>query len=83
MAKNAYEMRLDILKMAQEMLEEERQAKIKAAMTAPNEGEWIDRNAIASSVTAASYSTEDVINRASELYSFVNSNPIKVESKKK
>jgi hypothetical protein len=83
--KNPYEIRLDVLKMAQDMLETEQRAKemkfrekvetLRAIKH--NEDEvlsFIDQNA------PVSYTPEDVIARSSALYNFVsssNSQPIR------
>jgi hypothetical protein len=77
-SKNPFEVRLDIMKMAQEMLESEQAAKeqkylqkleaLKAAKR--NEYEivnFIDANA------PDRYTPEDVITRSSALYNFVSS----------
>lgn len=77
-SKNPFEVRLDIMKMAQEMLESEQAAKeqkylqkleaLKAAKR--NETEivsFIDTNA------PNRYTPEEVITRASTLYNFVSS----------
>jgi hypothetical protein len=83
MNKNPFEVRLDILKMAQEMLESEQRSKeIKfrekvdtmRVMHKGNEEHvigFIDQSA------PAPYTPEDVVTRASSLYNFVASSPPK------
>lgn len=78
-SKNPFEVRLDVLKMAQEMLEAEQRAKeIKFKETVEtlrtikhNENEvlsFIDQNA------PTAYTPEEVIARSSALYEFVSKN---------
>ena len=76
MNKSPYEIRLDVLRMAKEMLELETSLKVKA-LELENESlsrrnEWADNSAIANSVANASFTSADVTARASELYAFVN-----------
>lgn len=76
MNKSPYEIRLDVLKMAQEMLERESNLKVEAAKMENSrllsQNEWADTSATASAVANASFSVADVTARASELYAFVN-----------
>lgn len=75
--KNPYEVRLDIMKMAQEMLDRETQmkqnvffAKLDALRTSNNSvdaiNKFIDEN------QPKAYSENDVVTRSSALYAFVN-----------
>lgn len=75
-------MRLDILKMAQQMLESDRQSQIQASMTKSHDEEWVPREQVIQAVESSRYTTEDIINKADELYSFVNGNDIKKVNKK-
>ena len=76
MNKTPYEIRLDVLRMAKEMLELETSLKVKA-LELENESlsrrnEWADNTSIVNSVASASFTSADVTTRASELYAFVN-----------
>ncbi len=75
MTKTPYEIRLDILKMAKDMLEEENRIKMNnfntevSTLSETNIGavrEFIAENKV------VSYSTADVLNKADELYKFVS-----------
>lgn len=83
--KNPYEIRLDVLKMAQDMLESEQRTKeIKFKEKVEtlrkikhNENEvlsFIDNNA------PTPYTPEDVIMRSSTLYNFVSASPKRTEN---
>jgi hypothetical protein len=76
--KNPYEIRLDVLKMAQDMLEAEQRAKelkfreqvetLRAIKhNEPEVLDFIEKNA------PMSYTPDDVITRSSTLYNFVSS----------
>jgi len=76
-SKTPYEVRLDIMKMAQEMLDRETQmkqnvffAKLDALRTSNNNvdaiNKFIDEN------QPKAYSENDVVTRSSALYAFVN-----------
>lgn len=76
MTKNPFEVRLDVIKMAQEMLDREYYAKeqkylhkLDAMKTEkhPDIQSFIDSNA------PTAYTSEEVVSRASALYSFVSS----------
>jgi hypothetical protein len=77
-SKNPYEIRLDVLKMAQEMLETEQRAKelafkekIETLRSTKGDGQhlldFVDKNA------PTGYKPEDVLNRSYALYEFVSS----------
>jgi len=85
--KNPYEIRLDVLKMAQDMLEAEQRTKelkfrekVETLRSIKhNEAEvlsYIDQNA------PASYTPEEVIARSSTLYNFVSSSTSQTSNKK-
>jgi hypothetical protein len=85
--KNPYEIRLDVLKMAQDMLEAEQRTKeLKfrekvETLRAIKHNEaavlsYIDQNA------PAAYTPEEVIARSSTLYNFVSSSTSQTSSKK-
>jgi len=79
MTKNPFEVRLDILKMAQEMLETEHRSKelkfkeevetMRSSQQVPLEEirDFIQENEL------KAYSVDDVVTRSTQLYSFVNS----------
>lgn len=76
MTKTPYEIRLDVLRMAQEMLEMETRLKVES-LKMENErlrsqNEWADTSATVNAVATASYTAADLTARASELYAFVN-----------
>lgn len=74
--KNPFEVRLDIMKMAQEMLETEHRTKMtkfqqkvdimKAEKTPEQISKYIDEN------TPVIYTPDDIVSRSSELYNFVS-----------
>ncbi len=85
--KNPYEIRLDVLKMAQDMLEAEQRAKemkfrekVETLRSIKhNEAEvlrFIDENA------PVSYTPEEVVTRSSALYNFVSSSASQTSNKK-
>lgn len=90
MNKNPYEVRLDIMKMAQEMLDRESQIEqtvylakvesIRSAHALASAPQPMDINTIP---TPKMYSAEDIVTRASTLYNFVNNSttPIKKDTK--
>ena len=74
--KNPFEVRLDVMKMAQEMLDKEYYAKeqkylqkleVMRAEKHPDINSFIDANA------PSAYTPEEVVQRASALYNFVSS----------
>jgi hypothetical protein len=76
MNKNPFEVRLDVMKMAQEMLDKEYYAKeqkylqkldVMKSLQAPDIEKFIESNA------PTAYTPEDVVTRASTLYNFVSS----------
>lgn len=77
MSMSPFEVRLDILKMAKDMLEEESRRKVQA-LTLENasllsQNQWADNSNIINSISNSSYTTEELKSRASELYEFVKS----------
>ena len=76
MGKNPFEVRLDVVAMAQQMLSENmasKRSKHEAALR--NEGISIDakaRNMHLKGIEEATYSANDVITEATALYAFVN-----------
>jgi hypothetical protein len=83
-SKNPYEIRLDVLKMAQQMLEAEqrtKELKFKEQVDTMrsikhHEDEvlnFIDKNA------PSSYTPEEVVTRSTALYNFVSSSPKKTD----
>ena len=82
--KNPYEIRLDVLKMAQEMLETEQRAKeqkyLQKLDTLKAEKVPVDAiNSFIDSNAPTAYTPEDVMTRASALYNFVSSSTRKSE----
>lgn len=83
--KNPFEVRLDVLKMAQEMLETEQRTQelkfkekvetMRSSQQVPVDDilSYIDENA------PKAYSAEDIVTRSSALYSFVSSSTRKNE----
>lgn len=74
MNKNPFEVRLDVMKMAQEMLDKEYYAKeqkylqkldVMKAQQAPDIEKFIELNA------PTAYTPQDVVTRANALYNFV------------
>ena len=78
MTKNPFEVRLDVLKMAQEMLETEQKAKelkFKEQIETMRSSEQVPVKDILNYIDANSpkpYTENDVVARSSALYSFVN-----------
>lgn len=79
MGKTPYEIRLDVLKMAQEMLENEKSleqkkfssrvdAMMQSNLTSEEINDFIDKNA------PKSYDENDLVTRSTALYSFVSEN---------
>ena len=79
MGKTPYEIRLDVLKMAQDMLEKENKLEelkftskvdsmIKSGLTSEEISNFIDENA------PKSYDETELVTRSSALYSFVSEN---------
>ena len=74
MAKSAYEIRLDVLAIARDMLESNKQAAEKAYSTAMAAGMHSEIDVAKERVLGSNYTEEDVITKANTLYSFVNNN---------
>ena len=78
MTKNPFEVRLDVLKMAQEMLETEhksKELKFKEQVETMRSSEQVPVQDILNYIDSNSpkpYTENDVITRSSALYSFVN-----------
>ena len=79
-SKNPFEVRLDILKMSQEMLESEHAAKEQKYLQKLDEFKRLNSGSYGSDITEfieknapTSYTPEEVITRASTLYNFVSS----------
>lgn len=77
MNKNPFEVRLDVMKMAQDMLDKEqdvKMAKFDSAVRAM-QMDKTPSNIIISYIDKSAptmYSSEDILSKASELYNFVN-----------
>lgn len=77
MNKNPFEVRLDIMKMAQEMLDKEHDLKMKKfvetidVMKSSNTRSAEIQNYINASAPQM-YSEKDIVSKANELYNFVN-----------
>lgn len=78
-SKTPYEVRLDVLKMAQEMIDREKQidlnnqqAKLDLFMTQPKRPTPAELDAFIQANTPQMYDSNDVVTRASGLYAFVN-----------
>lgn len=77
MTKNPFEVRLDVLKMAQDMLETEHKAKetkLKEEVETMRSSQQVRVNEILKHIDANSpkpYTSEDVIDRSSVLYNFI------------
>jgi hypothetical protein len=78
MNKNPFEVRLDVLKMAQEMLETEhrtKELKFREKVETMRSSEQVPVNDILDFIDTNSptpYTPEDVVSRSSALYGFVN-----------
>ena len=79
-SKNPFEVRLDILRMSQEMLQSEHAAKEQKYLQKLDEFKRLNKNVYGQEITnfieenaPAAYTPEEVITRASTLYSFVSS----------
>ena len=78
MTKNPFEVRLDVLKMAQEMLETEhksKELKFKEQVETMRSSEQVPVQDILDYIDSNSptpYTENDVVTRSSALYSFVN-----------
>lgn len=78
MNKNPFEVRLDVLKMAQEMLETEhrtKELKFREKVETMRSSEQVPVSEILTFIdtnSPTSYTPEDVVARSSSLYSFVN-----------
>ena len=79
-SKNPFEVRLDILKMSQEMLESEHAAKEQKYLQKLDEFKRLNKDVYGQEITnfieanaPTAYTPEEVITRASTLYSFVAS----------
>jgi hypothetical protein len=76
-SKNPFEVRLDVLKMAQEMLETEQrtqQMKFKEKVETMRSSQQVPTDVILSYIdenAPKSYSADDVVARSSALYNFV------------
>lgn len=78
-SKTPYEVRLDVLKMAQEMVDREKQieqtnqqAKLDLFMTQPKRPTPAELDQFIKDNTPKMYDSSDVVTRASGLYAFVN-----------
>lgn len=76
MTKNAYEIRLDVLKMAQDMLEA-KQKKELTEFEVNARSQDVAMQQRASSMQLSSYTTADVVAEAKSLYDFINSKETK------
>jgi len=78
MNKNPFEVRLDVLKMAQEMLETEQRAKelkFKEEVETMRASKQVPTDVILDYISTnspSSYTPEDIVTRSSALYDFVN-----------
>jgi hypothetical protein len=79
-SKNPFEVRLDILKMSQEMLQSEHAAKEQKYLQKLDEFKRLNKGTYGQEITnfieenaPTAYTPEEVITRASTLYSFVSS----------
>jgi hypothetical protein len=78
MTKNPFEVRLDVLKMAQEMLETEhrtKELKFREQVETMRSSEQVPVSDILSYIdsnTPAAYTPDDVIARSSALYNFIS-----------
>lgn len=77
--KTPYEVRLDVLKMAQEMIDREKQieqtglqAKLDLFMAQPKQPTPTELDAFIRANTPKMYDSSDVVTRANSLYSFVS-----------
>jgi hypothetical protein len=75
MTKTPYEIRLDVLKMAKDMLEEENRVKMNNFNVEVSSLSETNIGAVSSFIAenkVVSYSTADILNKADELYKFVS-----------
>lgn len=75
MSKSPFEIRLDVLKMAQEMLDKEKSLEQTAYLANIEALKTTNISAVSSFITTnqpRGYTPEDVITRSQTLYSFVN-----------
>lgn len=80
MSKTPFEIRLDVLKMAQEMLDREKNLEHATFLAQVNAMTINDSYAVPKYIDEnkpVSYTAEDVIKRSQALYSFVNDRTIK------
>lgn len=77
--KTPYEVRLDVLKMAQEMVDREKQieqtglqAKLDLFMAQPKQPTPAELDRFIQANTLKMYDANDVVTRATSLYSFIN-----------
>jgi hypothetical protein len=81
-SKNPFEVRLDVMKLARDMLEKDFEARqqkyldklevLKADQPSPNFAfSFIENNA------PTAYTSSDILDKANELYTFVNSSRVK------
>ena len=85
-SKTPYEVRLDVLKMAQEMIDREKQidlnnqqAKLDLFMAQPKQPTPAELDAFIQANTPKMYDSSDVVTRASGLYAFVNDSTTKAK----
>ena len=76
MTSTPYEIRLDVLKLAQQLVNEDNQTKKEKLLQELNSSQKTqdEINSILSKFDSISYSETDVIKRANSLYSFVSTN---------